>query len=182
MRPDFPCSSRDALTLEFTVRGRTLHIERALDADCFVSAGLVRDLKDITLRIKPLPLELSPSGLPVGTLEGRVPRTSGERAVSTVRLPVRPDGTGTLIGGGGCCGYFYTRNSGAGYELEFTRLGPGRIAAREDGAGCLDGGVFTFTFTLRGRTVALNDAESTGCPITKDLAADLIDAELRVLP
>ena len=92
------CFTTDQLTLTFSVRGTAVHVEQVLSSDCLLSPGLSNDLAGTTLRIKPLPLELSPSGLPVGTLEGLVPRTSGEYDVSTFRLRVRPDGTGILVG------------------------------------------------------------------------------------
>src|SRR3954453_5570492 len=43
----------------------------------------------------------SPSGLPVGLLEGRVTRTSGVVDISNVRILVRADGTGAVGFGGG---------------------------------------------------------------------------------
>jgi hypothetical protein len=49
------CIDDDALTLQFSVHGRTLVITDASTTDCLVSRGLASDLAGTTLRILPLP-------------------------------------------------------------------------------------------------------------------------------
>jgi hypothetical protein len=55
MRYDGMCNDMDALTLEFSVHGRTLVIKDASTTDCLVSRGLASDLAGTTLRILPPP-------------------------------------------------------------------------------------------------------------------------------
>jgi hypothetical protein len=173
------CYSTDAMTLTFTVRGRTVRIEEALSNACDVNTGLADDLAGTTLRISPLP-ELSPSGLPVGLLEGQVDRSRGDTTVSTFRLRVRPDGTGTLGGGGGTC--CLGRGAGAGYEVELSRLGPGRVAVSYDGPICSSPRAVSLTFRLSGRSVTIDSVEARGCLLGEQLASDLPGTVLRVLP
>jgi hypothetical protein len=49
------CIDDDALTLQFSVNGRTLVIKDASTTDCLVSRGLASDLAGTTLRILPPP-------------------------------------------------------------------------------------------------------------------------------
>jgi hypothetical protein len=186
VRTDLTCVGRDAFMLDFSIRGRTIRIGRVTGHEdyCLASPGLMNDMDGAVLRVRPLPLELSPSGLPIGLLEGTIARTSGETAFTTFRLRVRPDGTGTLLGGGGTGDELLTRDAGTGYEVELDRLGPGRAAVRHDGPGCLASDVVTLDFTLRGRTLTVGDvqAPASGCPVTEGMAADLVGAQLRVSP
>jgi hypothetical protein len=123
---------------------------------------------------------LSPSGLPVGLLEGKVTRSTGSGAVSTVGLRVYPDGTGTLNPGG--TGGYGGGAVGGSFEVAFERLGPGRVAVRYDGFACPSHYALTMTFRVRGRTLTVLDAQPKGCIISAALADDLAGTTFHVLP
>jgi hypothetical protein len=145
-----------------------------LTASLFL-AGL-RD-HDESLPVSPPKVTLSASGLPIGLLEGKVTRSTGRIEVSNVRLRVFQDGTGTLAPGGGTADWAKS-NSGVTYE----RLGPGRVAIRYDGPGCPGHYAFTMTFSLRGRTLTVLDAQPKGCLIGVALVEDLPGTTFRVSP
>lgn len=173
------CFTRDQLTLTFSVRGTAVHVEQVLSNDCLLSPGLSNDLAGTTLRISPLPLELSSSGLPVGLIEGKVTRSAGNIDVTNVRLRVRPDGTGTIAPGSGVSG----QGEGSGdYDVEYVRLGPGRVAVRYDGPICASAQALTFTFTVHGRALTIDDAQSPGCLVSEGLTADLAGTTMRISP
>jgi hypothetical protein len=146
-------------------------------------AGL-RD-HDETLPVSPAKITLSPSGLPVGSLEGKVQRSIGkvgpnriERRpqISTFRLWVRPDGTGSLRGAAP------DGSQTSSYEVTPVRLGPGRVALSYDGPICTSPRAVTLDFTVHGRSVTLDDATSTGCILSVAWAKDLVGAELEIQP
>ena len=119
-------------------RGRVLAIAAAA---AVLIAGAVPLLLDRDssrtappVRPAPAPVTISPSGLPVGLLEGRVARTGGgDRAVSTFRLRVRPDGTGSFTSPSG-----EAVEGGGSYTVEWVRIGPGRVAMAYGGPVCSD--------------------------------------------
>jgi hypothetical protein len=117
----------------------------------------------------------SPSGLPVGRLEGKVPRTSGESDVSTVRLLVRADGTGAVSFGA-------THLGGSSKDVEYVRLGPGRVALKYDGVVCASPRALTLGFTIREHDVIITDTHLRGCFTSKEMAADLVGATLHINP
>jgi hypothetical protein len=142
-----------------------------------VLAGLRGD-KD-SLPVAPSPeLSFTTSGLPVGQLVGKVDRTE-PRATSTVRIIVRPDGRGVFNAGtvGDSEG-----DSTADLPVEFIGDGPGSAVLRQDENMCIDLEILTLHFTVRGRTVIIDDASTTGCPIGQGLASDLAGTTLRILP
>ena len=142
-----------------------------------VLSGL-RGEKD-SLPVAPSPeLTFTSSGLPVGLLVGKVDRTEPQ-ATSTVRMTVRPDGTGVFNAGtvGDSEG-----NSTADLPVEFVGEGPGSVVLRQDENNCIDTEILTLHFTVRGRTVVIEDASTTGCPISRGLASDLAGTTLRILP
>jgi hypothetical protein len=124
-------------------------------------------------------ITLSPSGLPIGRLEGKVTRSTGNGAVSTVGLRVYPGGKGTLNPG---TTKDVTGGMGGGFEVAFERLGPGRVAVRYDGFACPSHYAFTMTFRVRGRTLTVLDAQSKGCIISAALAHDLVGTTFHMFP
>ncbi len=163
-------------------RGRVLAIAAAA---AVLIAGAVPLLLDRDssrtappVRPAPAPVTISPSGLPVGLLEGRVARTGGGgRAVSTFRLRVRPDGTGSFAAPAG-----ESIEGGGSYPVEWVRLGPGRVAMSYLGPVCSDPRALTLTFSIRGRSLVVLDATSSGCLASPGLADDLAGATLHIRP
>ena len=163
-------------------RGRVLAIAAAA---AVLIAGAVPLLLDRDasrtappVRPAPAPVTISPSGLPVGLLEGRVARTGGgDRAVSTFRLRVRPDGTGSFTSPSG-----EAVEGGGSYTVEWVRIGPGRVAMAYGGPVCSDPRALTLSFTVRGRTVVILGATSSGCLASDGLADDLVGTTLRIRP
>ncbi|MDQ1602400.1 MAG: hypothetical protein QOE01_245 [Actinomycetota bacterium] len=127
-------------------------------------------------------VRLSPSGLPVGLLVGKVDRTEAA-ARSTVRILVRSDGTGTWSNGtvGDSQG-----SSGTDYDVRFERAGPGRTTlVNESDAACFIQEFLTLTFTVRGHAVVIEDARPSveACDlILPNLVADMPGTTLRILP
>jgi hypothetical protein len=146
-------------------------------------AGLGKN--DESLPVSPPKVVLSPSGLPVGSLEGKVQRSVGrvgpnliERRleVSTFRLWVRPDGTGSLRN----LGDFSAQQNG--YEVTLVRLGPGRVALSYEGPICANPRAATLDFTVHGRSVTVDDVTTKGCILSVVWARDLVGAKLEVQP
>jgi len=142
-----------------------------------VLSGLRGD--EDSLPVAPSPeLTFTSSGLPVGQLVGKVDRTEPQ-ATSTVRIVVRPDGTGIFNAGtvGDSEG-----NSTLDLPVEFIGEGPGSVVLRQDENMCIDLEILTLHFTVRGRSVIIKDASTTDCPIHRGLASDLAGTTLRILP
>jgi hypothetical protein len=130
------------------------------------------------LPVGPSPgVSLSPSGLPVGILQGTVERTQ-PGATSTVRMVVRADGTGIWNAGtvGDLAG-----TSVADYPVTFVRDGPRRAIMRQHQAACTTPDDLALTFTVRGRTVVIEDSGTLGCLVSPGLALDLKGTTLRPL-
>ena len=144
-----------------------------------VVAGL-RD-QEQSLPVSPSPaLRLSPSGLPVGTLVAEIDR-SGSKVVSTVRIVVRPDGTGTFNAG--------TPSgidlSTADYDVECVKAGPGRAVMRNaSDTSCFSSDLLMLAFAVRGRSVGIEDAfpNNSECVVSRALASDMVGASMRILP
>jgi hypothetical protein len=163
------------------VRRRTvLAVAAALVAVVVAAPLVLADLRDHNraLPVGPSPgVTLSPSGLPVGILQGRVERTQ-PGATSTVRLVVHPEGGG--IWNAGTVG----DNAGpsvADYSVELVAGGPGRALMRYDG-DCFTRETLRLQFSVRGRTVVIKDASTNGCLVNRELAADMEGMTLRLLP
>jgi hypothetical protein len=142
-----------------------------------VLAGLSGD-KD-SLPLAPSPgLTFSSSGLPVGLLVGKVDRTE-PRATSTIRIIVRPDGTGIWNAGtvGDSAG-----DSVLNYDVEFVSDGPGSAIMRQPENWCFTSEVLSLDFTVRGRTLVIKKASSSDCLVNRGLALDLAGTTLRILP
>ncbi len=141
-----------------------------------VLAGL-RGEKD-SLPVAPSPeLTFTSSGLPVGLIVGKVDRTEPQ-ATSTVRMTVRPDGTGTFNAGtvGDSEG-----NSTLDQPVQFTREGPGR-AVLSGASMCLRRDILTVHFMVRGRSLIIEDASAPGCYVSRGLVSDLAGTTMRILP
>ena len=164
------------------VRRRTVIAVAVAVIVAAVAAPLV--IADLRAQRRSLPVgpspgvTLSPSGLPVGTLQGTVERTQPD-ATSTVRMVVRADGTGTWNAGtvGDIEG-----TSVADYPVSFERDGPGRAIMRQNTAACETSNDLALTFTVRGRTVVIEDSGIIGCLVSPGLALDLKGTTLRLLP
>ncbi len=123
----------------------------------------------------PGPVVASASGLPVGLLEGKVTRTSGVVDISTVRLLVRADGTGTVSFGGGYSG-------GSSKDVEYVRLGPGRVALKYDGVVCANPRALTLGFTIHEHDLTITETHLRSCITSAEMTADLVGATFRINP
>jgi hypothetical protein len=141
-------------------------------------AGVFRDERAMPVHPVPPKVALSPSGLPIGQMEGKVARSTGRAEVSTVRLRVFPDGTGRLAPGALTGDQVFT----GGFEVTFEQLGPGRVAVRYDGLACESHYAFTMSFSVRGSTLTVLGARPMGCIMSAGLVADLPGTKFRVSP
>jgi hypothetical protein len=140
-----------------------------------VLSGLGGD-KD-SLPAGPAPeLSFTSSGLPVGVLVGKVDRTEPQ-ATSTVRITVRPDGTG--IWNAGTVGDS-EGDSVHDYVVEFFGDGAGQIVMRGGGM-CVSRDTLTLEFSVRGRSLVIKDASTNDCLVSRGLASDLAGTTLRIL-
>jgi hypothetical protein len=161
----------------WTVVGIAASVVAVIVTTSFVVSGLRDD--DEGLPVAPPKPMLSRSGLPVGLLEGKVMRSAGYIDVTNFRMRVRPDGTGTIAPSGGTTG---TGDASGGYEVEYDRLGPGRVAVRYEGPICASTRALTLTFTVRGHTLTITDARSPGCLVSEGLTADLAGTTMVISP
>lgn len=132
-----------------------------------------------SLPIAPSPqLTMSPSGLPVGVLVGTVDRTE-PNATSTIRMTVRPDGTGIWNGGtvGDSRG-----DSVLDYEVVFVSDGPGHAIMRWPTGACFGTNALSLDFTVRNRTLYLEDVYGLDCLVPQNLTQDMVGVTLRILP
>jgi hypothetical protein len=168
-------------------RVRIVGVAAGLVAVVLTASLLLAGLRDHheTLPVSPPKVTLSPSGLPVGSLEGKVQRSIGkvgpnrvERRpqVSSFRLWVRPDGTGSLRTPAP------DGSQTSSYEVTLVRLGPGRVALNYDGPICASPRAVTLDFTVHGRSVTVDDTTSEGCILSVVWAADLVGTKLEVQP
>jgi hypothetical protein len=164
------------------VRRRTvIAVAAAVIAVAVTAPIVIAGLRDHNraLPVGPSPgVTLSPSGLPVGILQGTVERTQ-PGATSTIRLNVHPEGGGLWNAGtvGDNDG-----DSTADYQVEFVAEGPGRAVMRNEEAVCNTPNVLRLRFIVRGRTVVIKHASSDNCFVSRALAADLTGTTLRLLP
>ena len=141
-----------------------------------VVSGLRDDSE--SLPAAPPEITLSPSGLPVGVLTGRVDRTQPHAGnVSRVRILVRADGTGIWNAGSPNDGF---SPSVADYPVEFVSNGPGRAIMRFD--GYCTGAALTLDFIVRDRTVLIEEATTANCVVNGGLGQDLPGTALRIRP
>jgi hypothetical protein len=122
-------------------------------------------------------LTLSPSGLPVGLLSGKVDRTEPQ-ATSTVRFTVRANGTGVFNAGtvGDSAG-----DSTHDLPVEFVKEGPGSARMRYHG-DCFTPETLTLDFTVRGHTVVIQNVDTNDCLVNRGLASDMAGMTLRIRP
>jgi hypothetical protein len=132
-----------------------------------------------SMPVGPAPgVTLSPSGLPVGTLEGTVDRTQ-PGATSTVRLVVHPEGGG--IWNAGTVGD-NDGDSTADYSVELVADGAGRAVMHSDSWCGPNSYALRLHFVVRDRTVVIKDAQASYCFVSHALASDLPGTTLRLLP
>lgn len=132
-----------------------------------------------SLPVAPSPeLSFSPSGLPVGVLVGKVDRTEPQ-ATSTIRITVRPDGTGIWNGGtvGDSRG-----DSVLDYDVRFVSAGSGVAVMRWPTGWCVGSETMTMDFTVRGRTLVIEKVDTLECLVNRGLASDMAGTTLRILP
>jgi hypothetical protein len=132
-----------------------------------------------SLPIAPSPeLTFTSSGLPVGLLVGKVDRTEPQ-ATSTVRMTVRPDGTGVFNAGtvGDSEG-----DSTADLPVKFMGDGPGSVVLTQFASMCIGREFLTLHFTVRGRSLIIEDASAPGCYVSRGLVSDLAGTTMRILP
>lgn len=163
-------------------RLRVVGVAAGFVAVVLTASLLLAGLRDHgeTLPVSPPKVVLSPSGLPVGQLEGMVPRSFqrvGVEPISqTFRLWVRADGTGSLR---------VPADISTGvnaFEVRFVRLGPGRVALSSDDELCASPRAVTLDFTVHGRSVTVDDATSKGCILGPDWTKDLVGTKLEIEP
>ncbi len=53
---------------------------------------------------------------------------------------------------------------------------------RYEGPICASARALTFTFTVRGRTLTIDDAQSPGCLVSEALTADLAGTTMQISP
>jgi hypothetical protein len=129
------------------------------------------------------PISFSPSGLPVGLLEARVPRSHGDPhpagggEVATVRLRVRPDDSGTWSPIAG-----YDDGGAIAYPVRWSSLGPGRAVMSYTSPVCSDPRALVLTFRVTGRVLVVDDATVSGCLVPALLADDLRGTRFRIRP
>ena len=141
--------------------------------------GAFRDQRALPVHPAPPKAALSPSGLPIGLLEGKVARSTGRVEVANVKLRVFPDGRGRLAPGGITGDH---KDFVDGFEVTFERLGSGQVAVRYDGPACSSHYAFTMRFSVQGRTLTVLDAQPRGCLMPAGLVADLPGTKFRVSP
>lgn len=162
-------------------RRRVMYVAASVFAVVVVTASIVlAGLRgdEQGLPVAPSPeLTFSPSGLPVGLLVGKVNRTES-RATSTVRIIVRRDGTGIFNAGtvGDSAG-----DSTADLPVQFVREGPGSARMRYHG-DCFSPETLTLDFSVRGRTLVINNADTADCIVNRSLASDMTGTIMRILP
>jgi hypothetical protein len=152
-------------------------------ASLALGARLVQDEGTRPIGPAPAPrFERSPSGLPVGLLEGKVARSDGNVDVSTFRLQVLADGTGGLSMGGAAHGNAGGGGGGrVGYPVDIDPVSEGRAVLRYEGPVCSDPRALTLTFSIRGRNVVVDAAAASGCLVNAELVADLPGTVLRAV-
>lgn len=172
------CFATDVLTLHFSVRAHTVRITDISQflADCIVSRGLVAALPGTILRIEPPPVELSPSGLPVGVLEVPVEvGPPGDLSSGRLRLLVGSDGTGQYK-------LLEYDPSGADdtvdpFDVILRATGAGQAVMIYHGTTCLTAG-----FTVVDRTVTFATVRAGECLVSAQTAGELSGRSTDVRP
>ena len=172
----FACPSHYAFTMTFRVRGRTVTVLDAQSKGCIISAALAHDLAGTTFRVLPLPDSqpetppaLSPSGLPIGLLEGPNDQTGHMRLF--LKILVRADGSGQFS------------PYGVAFDVTFRPDGPSQVAIVYDNPVLADPQVVTLSFAVRDRTVTIGKVDTPGNGMLSKASARLIaGSTLRILP
>lgn len=183
--PDPPCDLR-AARLELRRRTRRVTVRRRLALGAIVIAAAVVALALLQGLPPPdrslPPAKNLPSGLPIGTLIGRLHTQfltpEGEVRPLFFRLVVRPDGTGT-----------YDINSsegGAAYDtwaVWYVGGAPGRVTLKRHSLVCgKDVDELPLEFTVGPKSVTITRAITGGCSPASITGVDLRGVVLRVDP
>jgi hypothetical protein len=135
--------------------------------------GALREERAVPVHPAPPKVVLSPSGLPIGLLEGLHDGTGHLRLL--VRILVRADGSGQFSSYGGS-------SSGVAFDVTLRPDGPGRATVAYDNPALADPEVVTLSFTLRDRTVTIGKVDTPGNGIiSKATARSIAGSTLRIL-
>jgi hypothetical protein len=122
------------------------------------------------------PISFSPSGLPVGLFEAKVPRSDAVGGVTTIRFRVRTDDSGSWHQGD------FERPSTGPYAVRWSSLGPGRAVMSYSVPVCSDPQALILTFRVTGRVLVVDDATPLGCLVPDLLADDLRGTRFTIRP
>ena len=112
---------------------------------------------------------VSPSGLPVGRLEGTYEQ---DGLAGAILLLVRADGSGQLSSG--VEGWQPCTDFGAAFGVEIRPAGPGRVSIAYDNPVLDDREVVTMSFIVRGRSVTIVSLGTPGNGLLAKVSADAI--------
>jgi hypothetical protein len=181
--PDPPCDLR-AARLELRRRTRRVAARRrlALGAMVIAAAVVVLALVQVLPRTESslAPAKRLPSGLPIGTLKGKLHNEfrnpDGRVTPLFLRLVVRPDGTGTydINGAEGAPAYVT-------WPVRYVGGGPGRVTLKRHSLVCSkDDNELSLDFTVGPNSVTITRAVTGGCSPINLVRTDLRGVVLRV--
>lgn len=183
--PDPPCDLR-AARLELRRRTRRVTVRRrvALGAIVVVAAVVALALlQGLPRRDHSLPpIKQLPSGLPIGTLTGRLHTQlhtpEGKVFPRFLRLVVRPDGTGTYDINDARGGPAY-----ATWPVWYVGGAPGRVTLKRHSRVCgKDDTELSLEFTVGPKAVTITRAVTGGCSPVTIVGVDLRGVVLRLGP
>ena len=183
--PDPPCDLR-AARLELRRRTRHVIVWRRLAVGAIVIAAAVMTLallQDLPRRDSSLPpIKQLPSGLPIGTLTGRLHTQlhtpEGKVFPLFLRLVVRPDGTGTYDINDARGGPAY-----ATWPVWYVGGLPGRVTLTRHSLVCgKDDKELSLEFTVGPKAVTITRAVTGGCSPVTMVGVDLRGVVLRLGP
>jgi hypothetical protein len=181
--PDPPCDFR-AARLELRQGMRRIAIRRRLTLGAVVSTAallLLAVLQGLPRSDSSLPpAQRLPSGLPVGTLTGKLHTTlrlpDGTVRYRAFRLVVRPDGTGTYdpLESETDQGYMH-------WPVRYVGGVPGRVTLKRHSAICgNDDNELSLEFTRSGNSVTITRSVTGGCTSVTMAGVNLRGVVLRV--
>jgi hypothetical protein len=183
--PDPPCDLR-AARLELRRRTRRVTVRRRLALGAIVVAAALVALalvQGLPRRDNGLPpIKQLPSGLPIGTLTGRLHTQlhtpEGGVFPLFLRLVVRPDGTGTYDINDARGGSAY-----ATWRVWYVGGGPGRVTLKRHSLVCgKDDKELSLEFTVGPKVVTITRAVTGECSPVTIVGVDLRGVVLRLSP
>ena len=153
-------------------RRALLGIAAAVLAVVVTASLLLTGLRhDEAMPAQPSPprVAVSPSGLPVGRLEGTYEQ---DGLTGAILLLVRADGSGQLSSG--VEGWQPCTDFGAAFGVEIRPAGPGRVSIAYDNPVLDDREVVTMSFIVRGRSVTIVSLGTPGNGLLAKASADAI--------